>query len=208
MYLVAVKTVAANAMARVFDADYAMVQPDFANLLVSIEFPVQREAYPSIWVNYQPEGSLQAAGVGHFEIGDPTGANGPAKLFHRWRFSGSLSYTVVALTSLERDRLFDEVIRVIAFGNERTETSVFRSYLEQTNSLIGININADEIEQSGFDATPGTPWGTDDMIYESTISIKCLGEFCSDGKGVLADISAINVFSYSDQQADPVPEWH
>lgn len=199
-YLTHLKTVAREAMATTFDDDYPIT--DFQSLLVSIEFPNKAEAYPSIWVDFTPTGDLQNAGIGHFEEGHPHGEGGDPKRFQRWRFAGTLSYTGVALTSLECDMLFDEIVNVLAFGLEATPTSEFRTYLEN-NEFIAVNGNFDEIGQSGFAATPGTPWGTEDVIYERTASLACWGEFVSDGVGNLALLSEVALYPYSDREADP-----
>lgn len=200
MYMTRVKTVAVEAMKNTFDADYPVDQ--FKNLLVSIEFPEKEQNYPSIWVSFSPAGSLQTAGIAHFEIGDPADADGPDKRFTRWRFGGSLSFTGVALTSLEADLLFDEIVRVLAFGSERSETATFRSYLED-NEFIGMNANFDEIGQEGFGETPGTPWGTDEVIYERTATLTVIGEFVSNGVGDLVTLEGIEPFPYSDREEDP-----
>jgi hypothetical protein len=191
-----------NGMKATFDNEYPVA--DFRDLTVSMEFPARKEDYPSIWVGWSPSGSVQTAGVGHKEYGDPTGGDGPEVEFRRWRFSGTATFTIVALTSLERDRLADEVIKVLAFGGESIDgREDFRGYLE-SNEFIGMNADFDQIEQQGVAETPGTPWGTDEVIYEITLGLRCLGEFVSAGQGDLVPLSAINVIPYV--TTDPTSE--
>jgi hypothetical protein len=195
-----------EAMKKTFDAEYPV--EDFRNLLVSIEYPSEKEDYPSIWVDFDPTAELETMGIDHHEVSDPS-IDGEVRKFERWRFQGYASYTVVALTSIERDRLFDEVVRVMAFGKEVASTSEFRNYIED-NEFLAVNFDFDQIGIAGVAATPGTPWGTDEVIYEATVRMEVVGEFVSDGATrTLAPLSAIAVYAYADNQPDPAPsdEW-
>jgi len=201
MFLVHLKTVLTEAMKRTFDADFP--EPDFRNLRVGIEFPAEQQDYPGIWVDFTPTTELEIVGIAHVE--HEFGEDGFARPYRRWRYGGFASYTAVALTSLERDRLFDAMVRVMAFGQEETPTSEFRAYIEQ-NEFLGVNFDFDQVSISGFAASPGTPWGTDDIIYEATIQMECIGEFVSEGAtGTLVPLSAVKITSYTDQELDPAP---
>lgn len=200
MYLVPLKTLLTEAIKRTFDADY--VNPDFRNLHASIEFPMERQAFPGIWVDYSPIGNLQVAGIGHIEYADPS-STGTSRRYTRWRFQGEASFTVVALSSLERDRLHDEVVRVMAFGTEQSATSEFRTYIED-NEFLAVNFDFDEIATRGFANTLGTPWQSDEMVYEAEVAMECFGEFISDGQSLtLAPLNAIQVVPLSPHDEDP-----
>lgn len=173
MYLVNLKSLLVYVLKQTFDAEFP--QEDFRSLNVGIEYPVQPQGYPGIWVDYSDTAPLRQAGVAHRET-DEDGVLLPAT---RFKFEGTASFTVVALTSRERDRLYDEVIRTLAFGAEDDGTSQFRTILED-NDLLAVNAKFDEIEVGGNAAAPGTPWGTDEIIYERTISLDLLGEFVAD----------------------------
>jgi hypothetical protein len=189
-YMTVLKTALVQGLRECFDADYP--QEDFRDLLVDIEFPNDVQSYPSIWVNYTDSSALVSAGIDHHEFTDP-GDSGYVRRFTRWRFSGTASFTVVALSSLERDRLYDEMVRVIAFARESDQVPEFRAYIED-NEFIAMNANFDEIEPTGNSAAPGTPWGSDEYIYEITLNIDVIGEFISDGEtGSLAPLSMIKV---------------
>jgi hypothetical protein len=173
MYLVSLKSLLVFAMREVFDEEFP--QADFRGINVGIEYPVEKQGYPGIWVDYSDTAPLRQAGVSHKEVDDdglPTWAT-------RFKFEGTVSFTLVALSSLERDRLYDEIIRVFAFGAEDGATSQFRAIIED-NDLIAVNAKFDEIEVGGNAAAPGTPWGTDEIIYEKTISLDLIGEFLAD----------------------------
>jgi len=201
MFLTELKTVLTEAMKRTFDSDFP--EADFRNLRVGIEFPIDQQDYPGIWVDFSPTTELEVVGVDHREFA--VNEEGIARPYTRWKYGGMASYTCVALTSFERDRLFDEMVRVMAFGKEETPTSEFRAYIE-SNEFIGVNFDFDQITVGGFAASPGTPWGTDDMIYEATIQMECIGEFVSDGAtGTLIPLSAITITPYRDTEPDPEP---
>lgn len=201
MFLVPLKTLLTDAMRQTLDSEY--IAPDFRNVNVSIDFPVAEEDYPAVWVEFASTSNLEVAGVHHRET-EP-GSEG-FRRFTRWRFQGNATYTVIAFTSLERDRLFDEVVRIMAFGHEVPETSEFRSYIED-NEFLGLNFDFDQISVGPITASPGTPWGTDDMMYEASITMECIGEFISDAAtATLLPLSEVILTSYSDREPDPVPD--
>lgn len=174
MYLTSLKTLLVDAVKETFDEEYP--EADFRDLEVSIEYPMKETDYPGIWVDFAPVGQLQIAGVGHIEYAE---IDGQMAQVSRWRYQGRAQFTLVAMTSLERDRLFDEFIKVLAFGRENPAASQFRAKIEN-NEWIACNFDFDEIETGGFAATQGTPWGTDQVVYEGTISMECFGEFVGD----------------------------
>lgn len=176
MYLRPTKTAAVQALRDTFDVFYP--ESDFQNLHISIEFPMTQQDYPGIWVQFEDTEAVERAGIKHIEqIQDDQGA------FHqvtRYRFGGNFSFTVAALSSNERDRIYDQLVRVLAFNDvEDSTANRFRSFIEN-NDLIGININYDVLNPSGDAANPGTPWETNEVIYERTLSVAMIGEFVSD----------------------------
>jgi hypothetical protein len=195
MYLVHLKAMVVNGLRQTFGGEYP--NEKFRNVHVGIEYPVDEQAYPGIWVDYEDTAALTRAGIDHKEI------DGPNRLPQsRFRFQGALSFTIVALTSLERDALYDEMIRVIAFGDENADTLQFRRYVED-NPLIAANINTDEIQAHGNAAAPGTPWGTEEIIYERGITVDVLGEFQADPiSGTLVPLTRIEIVQQTEYLAE------
>lgn len=188
MYLTKLKTMLVTALQETFDADYPVA--DFRSIRCSIEYPIEPQDYPGVWVDYEDTGPLQIAGIDHTENSEPD-IDLAINRYTRWKYAGYASYTVVALTSLERDRLYDEMVRVIAFGKESTETRTFRQTVEN-NEFIAANFDFDRIQPRGNAAAPGTPWGTDEIIYERTLNMEVIGEFVSDAiTGMLVPLSAV-----------------
>lgn len=190
-------------MKEVFDNDFAIA--DFRNILITLDYPIQKQQYPSIWVDFEPLGSLSLVGIGHSEYVE----QGPeiSREMYRWRFAGHLSFTAVAMTSLERDRLCDAIIRVLAFSRTAA-MSQFRTTIEG-GELIALNVDFDQVELRGFSVSPGTPWGTDELVYEGTIAMEIAGEFVNTDTVDLVHLEAIELFEWVETfESDPTTgEW-
>lgn len=199
-YLVHLKTALVEAIKQTFDQDYP--EADFRDIWTSIEYPVQPQNFPGIWVDYEDNGEVHIAGINHVEFSTPV--DGAYRRYTRWRFTGYAQFTVMALSSLERDRLYDELVRVLAFGNyfaDNPAINKFRNYVEN-NEFIAMNMDFDQIDPTGNAASPGTPWGTDEIVYERTINMELIGEFVSDGVTLeLVPLSKV-VFDIFPEQPD------
>lgn len=149
----------------------------FRAVTIGIEFPVEQSSYPNLWVNYEDTDELSIAGINHKEFAETS--PGHVKEVTRWKYAGTITITVAALTSLERDGLYDEVVRVFAFGRENENLRHFRDLIE-TNDFIGMNIDFDHLQPTGDNEGQGTPWGTDEMIYEKSLAMDVIGEFVGD----------------------------
>lgn len=172
---------------------------------VGTNYPNDKAHYPGVWVDFTPNGALRSAGVGHVEYRDD---DGTVRKGTRWVFSGTIYATIVSLSSHERDNLMDEVIRLVAFTYEHPHTTALRTHLE-SDDLITLEVQFDQMTLSGMTESQGTPWGTRDVVYEGTLSLACTGSFVSDLKSqaTLVPISAINVEAYPDlgNGEDPFP---
>lgn len=191
MYLTVLKSAIVEALRATFDSDYP--EPDFRDTWCSIEFPIEQANYPGIWVQYEDTQELSIAGIDHQEFTHDE-VTGDWTAVTRWKFKGQITGTCVALSSLERDRLFDEVVRTFAFGRYEPDVSAFRTKIEQ-NDLISINISFDDLRPGGDAAAPGTPWGTDEFIYEKSVSMDVVGEFVSGPLGLIS-LSKITIQPY------------
>lgn len=193
MYLTNLLTLAVMAVRETFDSEY--VEEDFRRLWCGLEYPADQANYPGVWVDYLPTTNIQAAGIAHVEY-TPAAPDGSRRRFSRWRYAGQIQLTIVTLSSLERARLVDEVVKVVAFGRENPSRSRFISMVE-SNDLIGCQVQLDRIGVSSKDESPGTPWGTDEVIYEQTVVLDCEGEFISDGTDAsLVPLSSVQVQEY------------
>jgi hypothetical protein len=187
-YLRTLKTLAVNAIQNAFSVTYPETDPAGGTqpIYCSLDYPVNAAAYPALWVTYAPS-QLQTAGI------DYTETDGKGNYYVRWRFSGTISFTVAALANNERDLIYDQLVSVIAFASQSNVPSPFREFVEDS-PLLEVTWSYDSLESSGHSDAPGTPWNTDEVIYEDTIEIQVTGEFTSDPVSMaLVDLSAITV---------------
>jgi hypothetical protein len=190
-----------TSLQRTFNAHYPEAR--LQNLHVSIEYPIKPQDYPSIWVDFE-ESLVQNAGIDHAERDEE------GNLILRWRYEGNVSYTIAALSSLERDRIYDELVKVLAFSRSADHLNAFREFVEN-NDFIAMNFDFDQIEVHGNAATPGTPWETDEIIYERTLVMQVLGEFTTDvDTGDLVPLSRIIIDAREagSTEADPTGPLH
>jgi hypothetical protein len=177
VFLVQLKTAITVALRQVFGPGYPVA--DFRELPITIEFPYQEQQYPGVWVTWDPVGTISRAGIDNMFYGPPELTSDTVdNVLYRYRFSGYSMYTVGALTSMQRDRLYDELVRTFLMSGDPNVTG-FRTYVE-ANPYIAMNMDFDTISTRGMAENPGTPWGTNDFIYEATLAIETLGEFISD----------------------------
>lgn len=201
MYLVHLKTAIVEAFRAVYDADYPV--EELRSINISIEFPIEQAQYPCYWVNYDDTAELSVAGIGHEEIrSDGDGY----QRYTRWKFAGTISVTAVALSSRERDMLYDELVRVFAFGRYTEPTNQFRQKIEG-NDLVAMQINFDNLRPSGDNAAQGTPWETAEMVYEKSLSMDVIGEFVGDPiTQSIVPLGEVRVLPYVENlQAPPSP---
>ncbi|WP_428957946.1 hypothetical protein [Streptomyces sp. cg35] len=199
MYLSRVKALAIEAMHAAFDDQYPV--PEFRGLHCSLEYPVKAVQLPEVWVRYSDTSPLRQSGVAHVENTDQA-SGAKVTPYTRWRFEGSWEFVIVALTSLERDRVYDELVATIAWSGFDSVRGRFRQCLE-TNDLIDLTLRTDEIESTGESAEPGTPWGTDEVVYERTLNVDMIGDFVPDPEtGVIVPLSKIQVVANADLSLD------
>lgn len=206
MFLAPTKTLMIEALQQVYgtaDALGSFPITEFRGIWISMEYPDAEADYPGIWVTFLPTAPLQVSGIGHRNYTDPDPDDGTVHSYTKWRFAGVFSFTCVAMTSLERDRLADSLIEVLAFGVNSPETAPFHTYLDQ-NDLVGLQMNWDQFTITAPDESQGTPWGTDDPVYEVTVNVDCEGEFASDPSvASMIPLSAILVTDYAPGETEP-----
>lgn len=189
-----------KAVRDVFDDAYPVADFQGAKLYVGTEYPRDETHFPGVWVDFEPTGELQTAGIGHIEYMTDDAGTHPLK---RWTFQGYATFTVVSLSSFERARLLDELVKIMAFGDLDAERNQFRSVIA-SNDYLGMNFDFDQVGIMGKSEMQGTPWGSDDIVYEITLRMECLGEFVSDiSSATLVPLSEVRLYPYSTAESDP-----
>lgn len=199
MFLLQAKTLFVEAAKTVFDQAYP--NSLMRGIWVGMEYPADKENYPGIWVDFVPS-ALQVAGLGHHEMLD--NGDGTYRKTTRWRFGGTVTFTLSALSSVQRDAMADEMIRVIAFSGESAVLGRFRKMLE-VNDLMDLSMQWDTMSLTGKDESQGTPWNTPEIIYEITVAMDLQGSFVSDSASdnALVPLSAIVIKDQGPGEPDP-----
>lgn len=183
-----------------------------SQISIDMEYPIQKENYPGIWVQFSFQEIVQA-GLGHEPLlrtvvveateTEPEQVNWEP--IREFQFKGRVTLTIVALTSLERDRIADAIITTLAFSRPpetvitrpNEDTKQFRQLIESlaNNPHVSMTINHDQIIPGGQAMTTGVPW--DDQIpgYEDTYSFDILGQtnivFRNDGTYSLMNVAEV-----------------
>lgn len=177
---------------------------------IDMEYPIQKENYPGIWVQFSFNEIVQA-GIGHepliknvlAEATDTTPEQVSWEPLREFQFKGRVTLTIVALTSLERDRMADAVVTMLAFSrppnhvltNPSEDTKQFRQFITSLaeNPYVSISINHDQIVPGGQAMTTGVPWDEEIPGYEDSYSFDILGQtnivFKNDGTFSLRNVA-------------------
>lgn len=180
------------------------------DVTVDMEYPIEKENYPGIWVQFSFNEIVQA-GIGHepllrtviAEATDTTPEVAQWEPMREFSFKGRVTLTIVALTSLERDRIADAVITMLAFSRPpeavitkaNEDTKQFRQLIDSlaNNPYVSLTVNHDQIIPGGQAMTTGVPWDEEIPGYEDTYSFDILGQtnivFKHDGTYTLANVA-------------------
>lgn len=183
---------------------------DGGDVTIDMEYPIQKEHYPGVWVQFSFQEIVQA-GIGHepllrtvlAEATEATPEVVSWEPVREFQFRGRVTLTIVALTSLERDRIADAVITMLAFSRPPStvltdpteDTRQFRQLISglASNPYVSITINHDQIIPGGQAMTTGVPWDEEIPGYEDTYSFDILGQtnivFRNDGTYTLRNVA-------------------
>lgn len=176
---------------------------DGAPVYVDLEYPMKKEQYPGIWVQFSIT-KLNRAGISH-EVW--TNENGNWVPIQEWYFTGRVTLTIVALKSLERDRIADSVVSMLAFSRgpelvltqQSADTQQYRSLLTALaeNPYVAVSLNTDVITPGGQNVSMDVPWQQDVLAYEDSYSFDLQGnfniKFTHDGVYTLSRIDQVPV---------------
>jgi len=169
-------------------------------LHVTLEYPTTELQYPTIMITLN-ENTLQLAGVGHYETG--TAESGATVMLRHFRFEATLTFTIYALSALDRDELSAILVGILAFPESSLEASTFHTEIYDSD-FIDMQIGTGAITPSG-DQVSEVPW--DDptrRIYSASYAVPIIGEFWTHANGVtLTTINDIRLYPYRPGQQDP-----
>lgn len=171
----------------------------FDSTHVGIEYPLKNGEYPYVWVEFQQK-SLQSMNMMYDDAVEDA-----IQGRKRWEFEGTLSFMFFALLAKERDELFDAFVETVGFFDG------FKDSLS-SNDFIAIDVNTEVIGPGAQTASEGTPWGTDDMVYTTSATLECRGEFETSLDTTFPLIKRVDVHPRTEGEQD-LPdstdgEWH
>lgn len=146
---------------------------------VTIEFPEEPEDWPFILVQLRPT-LISWTGITPDEIVNAGTEDHPSyKRIRQGRFEASCMLQIFALSSEERDRMWDNIVNLLLLGRTRNPTDNFYSIID-THDLIGMTIMEGSIRPVGDSITMGTPWDPEVLTYEATVEFDITGIFYAD----------------------------
>jgi hypothetical protein len=174
---------------------------------VDLEYPMKKEQYPGIWVQFSVV-KLNRAGISHEVWVQDANLNWTP--IQEWMFNGRVTLTIVALKSLERDRIADSIISMFAFSRTpelvitqpNANTKQYRALLTalDQNPYVAMTLNTDTITPGGQSASMDVPWQQDVLAYEDSYSFDLLGnfniKFTRDGAYTLSRVDTAPVIDY------------
>lgn len=181
-----------------------------SNVKIEMEYPMEPEAYPGIWVQFSFTEFVNA-GIGHELINKVIENEGEEdervnwEVIREFQFKGNVTLSIVALTNLERDRLADSVVTALMFArppeyiltDPTRDTKQFRKLMMNiaANPYASLAINHDTLTPGGQTLTPGVPWDPELPGYEDNYSFEILGQsnivFRNDGTYTLRAINVV-----------------
>jgi hypothetical protein len=186
MFITAVKTAIAEALDAGFNAINVGTPSDTSIDLtpnsITIEYPLELVAWPTIlihfratkvqWHGLQPDvysvapSGITISGVTY------SGTNVDRSGY----FEGNIDLQIMAMHSEERDRLMDSVANLILMGHgSAASTAFYQSILN--NSLVGLTLLPSTYTSLGDSISAGTPWSPEELTYEASMRISCIGDF-------------------------------
>lgn len=195
MFVKAVKLAFVEAVQAVYeDNDGAPFKPRS----VGIEYPEEEIAWPAILIQFRPAGAIQWTGLNPDEVQTIDHPDYSFESLRRGQFEGSIDFTILALSSAERDTFWDNLVQMVLMGDLQENTNRFHERITQ-HDLIGINILPTTVTPVGDSIGPGTPWDPDELTYEATLRVSLVGQFVADiASTKLVALGEIRVYPYTD----------
>lgn len=180
---------------------------------VTLEYPEEAEEWPAVlvqvrpnlveWTGISPDEVIDAAQEdGGLDIDfskttdDPPPENPSYRLIRQGRFEATCMLQVLALSTQERDRIWDNLVKLLMMGDKKAATRTFFTTFEE-HDLIGVTILRGSIRPVGDSMGPGTPWDEELLTYEAAIEFDMVGTFYADEyTEELVPLRAAQVFEY------------
>ena len=177
MFVTAVKIAIVEAINAGFDALGPRVSSTTKDLTpnsVTIEYPMVEVAWPSVFVQFRPT-KVQWSGLDPDTFTTVSGTS--TGIFNRTGyFEGNIDLQILAMHSEERDRLWDSLYNLVLMNPGSPASAAFYDSLAN-NDLLGITLLPSIVGSLGDTVAMGTPFSPEELTYEASIRIPCVGDF-------------------------------
>ena len=188
-YKLGIKEEVVNALRAVFGSTY----PDntlAGKIHIASEYPGTEVRYPLIVMRFNPS-EVKNIGVGHYEI-DPSF---PDKEVLHWRFSGTIMFTVYALTPLDRDKVMAGLTNLFAFGRDIPAFAGFQNQI-RNQKFVTLVIMSDSFTE-GTDMAMPPAWNptSNELLFSNSMTFQVFGEFfTAPSTGDLVEIDEVDIY--------------
>jgi hypothetical protein len=176
MFLSGVKAAIIEGLDAVYGAGY---QGDISVKSIGIDYPMKEKEWPAIFVQFRPS-KIEWTGINPKNFEESSDPDWDWENVQFCNFEGDIDLQILALTSQERDRIWDAVVQMVLMGRGRADTALFYTVIEG-HDLISMTLQQTTLSATGDVVAPGTPWGPDSMAYEASLRLHCTGQFYADG---------------------------
>jgi hypothetical protein len=185
MFITAVKTCIVEAL----DAGFAALASspidtslDLVPNNITIEYPLEVVEWPSILVQFRPS-KVQWTGLNpDYYTQYPSGVTisginySAVNVTRTCFFEGAIDLQIMAMHSEERDKLWDSVTNLILIGPGSPASNAFYQSITN-NDLVALTLLGSTYTPLGDTITAGTPWSPEELTYEASVRIQCIGQF-------------------------------
>jgi len=205
MFITAVKTAIVEALVAGYNSINTVSNPNLTGQFnypsdntieltpnsVTIEYPMEQFQWPAIFVQFRPSKS-QWTGMNP-DVFIPVSGTNTYTQAREIYFEGVIDFQILAMHSEERDRLWDSLYNLILMNPTSTASSAFYSNIAN-NNLIALTLLPSTVQSLGDTVNPGTPYSPEELTYESTLRVQCIGEaYETKYNTTVSGITAVNV---------------
>jgi len=207
MFLTAVKTAMVEALEMAFDADITQVGEKPIPRRITIEYAEAEQDWPFILVQVRPT-TIKWTGIVPDEYikAEPVDEVNPWRSIRQGYFEASVMLQIMALTSGERDQIWDSVVKLLMMGRKRESSKDFFKSIEEQD-LIGITVQEGTVLPIGDTVSQGTPWNPETIAYEASVQFEIVGRFYADEYDeTLITLEAAAIYPYIEPPVENPPE--
>lgn len=156
---------------------------------IASEYPGTEVRYPLIVMRFNPN-DIRNVGVGHYEF-DP---DFPGKEVLHWRFSGAITFTVYALSPLDRDAVMSGLTNLFAFGKDIPAFENFQLQVRNQRFVTLVVMSDSFTEGTDMAAPPAWNPTSNELLFSNSMTFQVWGEFfTAPTTGDLIEIDSISI---------------